>query len=124
MQVHLSPTFKTYLKNFPKSDQLKIADFITHVRIHGLHALEGRNKSSQNVPTDDPKWIDKVKQAQKYNLWHYHIGIPNYSGLFGDKTSEYVLHYMLDDADDCITIVFMSAHPPFELPDEQYLVSD
>lgn len=123
MQVNLSPTFKTYLKNFPKSDQLKIAGFINHVKKYGLNSLEGRNKSSDKVPTNDPQWLAKVKQAQKYNLWHYHIGIPNYSGLFGDKTSEYVLHYMFDEANDCITLVYMSPHPPFDLPDERYLLA-
>ena len=121
MQVNLSPTFKSYLKNYPKSDQLKIANFISHVQKHGLTNLEGRNKSSDNVPTDDPNWLNKVKQAKMYNLWHYHIGIPDYSGIFGDKTSEYVLHYRLDETSNCITIVYMSPHPPFELPDKEYL---
>ena len=121
MLVNISPIFKSNLKNFPKPDQLKIKAFVDHVKLHGLLNLEGRNKYSDNVPTDDPNWLIKVKQAQKYNLWHYHIGIAYYIGTYGDKTSEYVLHYTLDVINDQITLVHMSPHPPFELPDEKYL---
>lgn len=75
------------------------------------------------MPEDDPNWRDKVSQAKRYQLWHYHIGIPNYQqSPNGYATSEYVLHYM-KGVDD-ITLVYMSPHPPFESPDERYLVTD
>lgn len=123
LQVYLTPQFKKLLKNYPKQDQLKINDFINHVKINGLECLKGLNKCSDNVPTDDPNWRAKVQQAHKYKLWHYHIGIPNYSlSPNGYYTSEYVLHYMLANED--ITIVYMSPHPPFELPDEEFLISE
>ncbi|WP_201546115.1 hypothetical protein [Psychrobacter sp. H7-1] len=121
MHVEITSLFKSHLKNYPEEDKLKISAFIQHVQNHGLANLEGRNKSSDNVPTDDPRWLVKVKHAKKYNLWHYHIGIPTYEGEFGDKTSEYVLHYMLDEVGRKITLVYMSAHPPFELPNDEYL---
>lgn len=123
MQVKYSALFKQMLKNFPKADQLKIRAFETHVRQHGFSGLEGRNKSSADVPTDDPNWLQKVRQARDNNLWHYHIGIPHYdeSCRYGDKTSKYVLHYIYDHVEDILTLVYMSPHPPFELPDESYL---
>lgn len=120
MQVKFGQIFAKNLVNFPKSDILKIRAFIKCVEEQGLVGLEGRNKSSDNVPTDDPNWRTKVLYAQKHHLWHYHIGIPTYAGMDGDKTSEYVLHYIKET--DYIKIVDMSAHPPFELPSENYLI--
>lgn len=38
---------------------------------------------------------------------------------FGDRTSEYVLHYQRFT--EKIKIVDYSAHPPFHLPNENYL---
>lgn len=47
--------------------------------------------SSANVHKDDPNWSDKVAYAQKYQLWHYHIGIPEYRlSRHGDFVSEYI----------------------------------
>ncbi|ENS5867113.1 hypothetical protein GKX74_002120, partial [Neisseria gonorrhoeae] len=80
MQVLLGEDFKRALKNHPKEDRRKIAEFIAHVQQNGLSGLPGRNKSSDNVPADDPQWLEKVRFAQRHNLWHYHIGIPKYNG--------------------------------------------
>lgn len=73
------------------------------------------------VPKNDPDWLNKVKYAQAYNLWHYHIGIPNYElSEKGDYTSEYVLHYI--KGENFIKIVDLSAHPPLHLPSLDYLL--
>lgn len=114
MKVKLHPAFARHLLNFPKDDQDKIRQFILHVERYGLTGLVGRNKPSNNVPKDDPKWLAKVQFASRHNLWHYHIGIPCYTGRQGDKTSRYVLHYRLEP--DAITLLLLNAHPPFELP--------
>lgn len=120
MNVDLSLSFENKLKNFPKSDRDKIFNFISHVRKYGLTELAGRNKSSDNVPKNDPNWRYKVAYTQRHHLWHYHIGIICYKGVFGDQTSEYVLHYIR--LDDTIKLVAMSSHPPFELPNEIELI--
>ena len=118
--VVFSPLFKQCVKNYPKADQLKIGEFVEHLQNYGFAGLQGRNKSSDNVPTDDPNWAKKVAFVQQYSLWHYHIGIPSYTQTAtGELTSEYVLHYRL--LADRIVIVGMSAHPPFELPTENEL---
>lgn len=118
--VSYSDHFQKCLKNFPKIDQLKVKGFIDHVEQYGLTDLIGRNKSSDNVPKDDPNWSQKVAYAQKHKLWHYHIGIPKYeTATNGEQVSEYILHYQRFD--DEIRLVAMSYHPPFELPSENYL---
>lgn len=121
MKVRFGIKFGEHLANFPVSDQLKIKAFADHVETYGFEGLIGRNKSSDEVPTDDPNWLAKVKYAQKYKLWHFHIGIPNYKlSAKGDYTSEYLLHYMREA--DFIVLVDMSPHPPLNLPDESYLL--
>ena len=105
---------------FPLKDKDKINDFVFHVEEHGFVGLAGRNKSSDNVPKDDPDFLSKVKYAKEYRLWHYHVGIPVYDKAkgFGNYTSEYVLHYRL--LENNIVIVDMDFHPPLNLPSEKY----
>ncbi len=106
--------------NFPNADLIKIKAFENHVKKYGLENLKGRNKSSSDVPRDAPNWLAKVQYARQHNLWHYHIGIPNYEeSEKGDMVSEYILHYVKGEQE--IKIVDMSSHPPFVLPSEDYL---
>lgn len=120
MKVTFGQIFVRHLVNFPKSDQLKINAFVEHVKAHGLTNLHGRNKNSDNVPTDDPNWLTKVRYAQAHKLWHYHIGMPSYeTATNGEQVSEYILHYQRFDDEICI--VAMTSHPPFELPATEYL---
>lgn len=117
LRVDYGKVFSERLPHFPKEDKIKIAQFIAHIKQFGFDGLQGRNKSSDNVPFNHPNWAERVKYAQEHNLWHYHIGIPKYElSEKGDYTSEYVLHYILGD--DFIKIVEMSPHPPLILPNE------
>lgn len=121
MKVVFGEIFYQYFRNFPKSDQQKIAKFVDDVETYGLDGLQGRNKASDSVPTDAPNWSKKVAYAQKYHLWHYHIGIPQYeTANDGEQVSEYILHYQRFD--DEIRLVSMSYHPPFELPEQNLLI--
>ncbi|EDW4373516.1 hypothetical protein AAA67_004416 [Salmonella enterica subsp. diarizonae] len=123
MNVRLGKLFAKELLNLPKKDRELIQNFINHVKTRGLVELEGRNKSFENVPSDDRDFLSKVKLAQRCKLWHYHIGITayNYSKPFGDRTSEYVLHYKNEHAPGEIKIIDFSRHPPFRPPSEAYL---
>lgn len=120
LEVKFGTLFQQHFNNFPKTDKLVIANFIYHVQKFGFDGLKGRNKSSDDVPKDNPNWAKEVKHAQTHKLWHYHIGIPSYTQSDkGDFTSEYILHYILEQ--DFIVIVDMSSHPPFVLPTGDYL---
>ncbi len=108
------------MQHFLTEDLVIIKAFADYLKQHGFTGLEGRNKPSHDVPTDDPDWREKVAYAQQHNLWHYHIGIPDYqiTGR-GDKVSEYILHYIKGDG--WIKIVDFNRHPPFRLPTIDYL---
>lgn len=123
VQVGLGLVFAKRLKNYPKEDRMKILSFMHHVQNNGFDGLEGRNKASDDVDKNDPKYITKVRYARKHVLWHYHIGIECYDMTypFGERTSKYVLHYSRKEIDD-IKIADMDEHPPFVLPAEDYLV--
>lgn len=56
MNVLYGEKFRQHLKNFPKSDQLKIKAFVEYVEEFGFDGLQGRNKSSDDVPKVHPNW--------------------------------------------------------------------
>ena len=115
MRVSITEDFKAIFKTLSRNDQLKVSKFIQHVKTHGMKNLAGRNKSSDHVPSSNPQWLARARYAQKNNLWHYHIGIPNYVGnKYGDLTSQYIVHYVKQDG--FIRLVDLSTHPPFQLP--------
>lgn len=114
MQVDFLPKFLKQLDTLKPSIQDVVADFVDYVETHGLRKLQGRNKSSALSYAHTKKQQADFDYAQKHCLWHYHIGIPCYVGEFGDKTSEYILHYQRFD--DKIVLVALTAHPPFVLP--------
>lgn len=124
MKVDVGVLFAKEVLNFPDDDRKKIKAFIDHLKANDFSGLEGRNKSSDNVPTDDRDFVNKVKVALQYRLWHYHIGIDAYDMAkpFGDRTSEYVLHYMNELTPGEIKIVDFSSHPPFRPPTPPYLI--
>lgn len=123
MVIKLGVAFARELKNYPKKDKEKILSFIKHVQVYGLDNLEGRNKSSDGVDRDDPLFLEKVRFAVANKLWHYHIGVEeyDYSRAYGDRTSEYILHYINQMVEREIKLVDFSGHPPFRLPSSSYL---
>lgn len=121
MRVIFGRKFAEYFPNFPQADKEKIVAFVNHIENFGFNGLQGRNKSSDQVPTHNPNWSERVNYAQKYKLWHYHIGIPCYvQSEHGDYVSEYVLHYIKEN--NYIMLVDMSPHPPLQLPQPEYLI--
>jgi hypothetical protein len=121
LNINFGRIFAQEFIHFPKDDQLKIFNFVNHLKFNGFVGLPGRNKESTNVSADDHLFLIKVKFARENNLYHYHIGIPVYDETkpTGDWTSKYILHYSYLDTD--VKIIEMSQHPPFNLPATDYL---
>lgn len=120
MNIDFSDDFKARMPTFDDNIRQAVLIFVAHVKQHGLRGLQGRNKSSAPTNPHTKKERANFNHAQKYCLWHYHIGIPNYTGDDGDMTSECILHYQRFD--DGIVIVDISTHPPFELPSLDKLI--
>lgn len=122
--VTFGKQFLKEFKNYPDEDKRKISRFVAHVKKNGLNHLEGVNKSSNDIPKDDPKFASKIALVNKYRLWHYHIGIKCYdlTKEYGKRTSEWVLHYKNElQLNNKIEIVDCDRHPPFKLPTIAYL---
>lgn len=107
-----------------EEDQIdKVYNFVKHVTDNGLTGLEGRNKDSANVPLNANDYALRVSKAVAKKWWHYHIGINVYEAhkSFGDKTSEYVLHYS-NYSPYYIRLGKLDYHPPFIIPNDDWLL--
>jgi hypothetical protein len=82
-----------------------------------------------------PSWSGLEQSNPNYdytrnnNLWHYHIGLPNYVAVHGQyKTSDMVLHFQWPNKGDFINLVDMYYHykasdGTFYLPPPSYLTT-
>lgn len=68
LHVDYGQLFSKHLPNFPKADRLKIAEFVHHIQNFGFDGLQGRNKSSDNVPITHPNWSERIIYAKTHNL--------------------------------------------------------
>lgn len=123
--------FEDKFKKFGKPEKKKIIAFINAFQSGGFNAINHykishykvRNKSSIDVPRDDPHFFSKVSFAKKHKLWHFHAGFYDFDcdlegyviSPKGDLTSQWIIHYQLHSPQH-ITIVDISAHPPLVLP--------
>lgn len=119
MKVIFANWLSANFLNFDTELQLKITEFAVHVEQHGLKGLQGRNKSSAIANPHTKRQKAQFAFAQKHCLWHYHIGIPEYIGEFGDMTSQMILHYIRYN--EFIVLVDITEHPPFSLPTTERL---
>lgn len=116
MKVIFSNHFQREFENFDEILQIAVNAFVFHIQKQDMRGLIGRNKSSVDLTDTTKKGRERAKFAQKYCLWHYHLGVPNYTKQAnGDLTSEMILHYM--KYDDLIVLVDITSHPPFNLPE-------
>lgn len=117
IDAKLTEHFKNRYKKFPPKNRKKISAFLVHVIKNGFDGLEGRNKFSDDVSTNDVDFVEKVKFVRENCLWHYHIGIHEYdkTNEVGDWTSMFVLHYSRIEP-NLVRVAHMSPHPPFRLP--------
>lgn len=122
IKVGMGKIFAKRYQQYPESDRLKIANFIASLFSSGYSNLEGRNKYSDDINPNDSDFLRKITFVKNHCLWHYHIGITSYdmTKKYGDRTSEFVLHYSRINANE-IKIADLDRHPPFNLPDIKFL---
>ncbi len=111
-QVEYGKLFAIEFQNYPKDQQDAIVDFIEIFLNYGLvdfNKFEGKIAPSwKGLATDHPHY----HFAKKHDLWHYHIGIPNYQkSQYGDyQTSDYILHFMLQNNRVTIVLIDTTSH--------------
>ena len=133
-EVKASDFVKKRIKNFSKAEKLKIHRFINAFQTGGFQAIDKflideykvRNKNSDDVRTEDFQFIEKVRFAQKYKLWHYHAGFYNTQkneypidngyklSNAQDLISQWVIHYQ-KISDVRIILVDIKPHPPMDI---------
>ncbi|WP_180153371.1 MULTISPECIES: hypothetical protein [unclassified Acinetobacter] len=102
---------------FTDQEEYKVTEFVVHINQNGFANLPGRNKQSNDPNTNHERYMELAQFAIQYKLHHYHIGVEEYEGQHGDKTSEFVVHYSFDHAENCASIISVSPHYPyFKLP--------
>lgn len=125
----LSSQFQTEFGNFPQDQQDKIIDFTDIYEVHGFsdfNLYEGKIAQSWSGPDMSKEDFDFAKDN---DLWHYHIGIPNYTQVHGKyKTSDWVLHFQWPNMGNSIALVDLYSHYTrdgrFYLPKAKNLDSD
>ncbi|ULR87386.1 hypothetical protein [Comamonas sp. B21-038] len=128
--VKYSIQFLKDFDHFPEDQVLKIAKFASVFQQHGLAdqtKFEGRvSPSWMNLPTNHPDYQYTLSR----HLWHYHIGIPQYSGMQQwNRTSDWVLHFQWPQRGPTVWLVDVYAHhtssgafylpPPTALADQE-----
>jgi len=119
--------FAAEFPRYPKDQQDKILDFTD---IYEQHGLTNFTKYPGKIT---PSWTgiyppDPVYDyAWKNDLWHYHIGIPEYKSVHGQyKTSDWVLHFQWVNGRRHIDLVDVCYHyksdGTFYLPPAESLV--
>lgn len=118
--VAFGKTFnKYYTESFSDKTLNLIDDFIEHFEENGFKKWKGKISPSNRVPEtyeDRQKLIDK---ADKYCLWHVHIGDPKWNPTPHGKyfTSEWVLQFKKVGKYK-IVLLELGWHNPFLLPSD------
>lgn len=123
--VSFGKLFAANFEQFSKSDQDKVLDFTDKFEECGLvnfDVFPGKvSHSWANIDSSDANYT----YAQANNLWHYHVGIPQYTTRHGKyKTSDWVVHFQWEYGASHIHIVDMHYHYSsdgvFYLPDLKF----
>lgn len=113
-----SDEFDYFYSNIFSLEKLNlIDDFIDHYEKHGLNGWKGKITPSWNVPDSYADHKKRRKYAQKFNLWHAHIGLPSWKSAPNASylTSDHVLHFQQISNYE-ILLMTVSTHNPMDLP--------
>lgn len=119
-QVGFGKTFNKYYSTaFPENTLDLIDDFIEHYEEHGFTGWKGKIGPSNKVPENYPNRNSLIAKANKYNLWHVHIGDPRWNPTPHGKylTSDWVLQFKRVDRYK-IVLLELGWHNPLLLPSD------
>ena len=118
--VDFSMEFNLYYDKVWSPEKLDlIDDFIEHYETNGLRNWKGKISKSSNVPNNYKDAALKKALAEKYNLYHAHIGFPSWTNIpkIPYSTSDQVLHFQKLNSNS-IKLLTLSTHNPMDLPSE------
>lgn len=113
-------TFNNYYANFPSKTTDLVDDFIEHFEQYGFLGWKGKISPSDRVPLNNPNRQALIAKAEKFNLWHVHIGDPHWQTPFHGKylTSDWVLHFS-KISNYHIVLLELDSHNPLTLPSDK-----
>lgn len=123
--VDFSQEFNYYYFNICSNEKLDlIDDFIEHYEKYGLKNWKGRISKSTNVPDYYDDSETRKVLAERYNLYHAHIGLPTWQtrANFPFSTSDQVLHFTKISYKE-IKLLTVSTHNPMDLPTEDNILN-
>lgn len=109
--VSFNIKFAEEYARIPPREQTAIANFISTFEAYGLGdqtRFPGRlSPSWHGLPPNDLN----AMYTQEYCLWHYHIGLPEYSGeaIWG-RTSDWLLHFQWVQNSSHVNLVDLYQH--------------
>lgn len=126
--IEYSEKFAEQWTNFTLDIKVKIKDFMDTFWDHGLFGQFDKYKgkishSWRNCATEKDQ-----EYAETNNLWHAHIGFPDFEAGYKYSTSDWVLHFVWDKYNDPGKIILVDCYShqtsdgKFYLPDKSYLV--
>ena len=121
--VEFGKTFTLYYnERYSQVTLDKIDDFIEHYEKFGLSNWKGKISPSDRVPNTYADRTDRIQKARTHQLWHVHIGEPNWKKSFHGKylVSDWVLHFKKINSHS-IKLLELSWHDPMELPSDELL---
>lgn len=93
-----------------------IDDFIQHYETYGLSGWTGKISPSNRIPEGTPNREELVSRANRYNLYHAHVGDPYFRDTGrGYSVSDGVLHFQKLSSYS-IKLISYGYHRPMELP--------
>ncbi|OCH01504.1 hypothetical protein A6D98_03025 [Aliivibrio fischeri] len=121
--VDFGDTFlKYYTDSFSDTTVGKVDDFIEHVEANGLSGWVGKVSPSNRVPENYADREAIIDKANKYSLWHAHIGDPCFKDTWHKnyKVSDWVIHFQ-KISNYHIKLLELDYHNPMTLPSEKIL---
>ncbi|MFT4928422.1 MAG: hypothetical protein ACI8WB_004541 [Phenylobacterium sp.] len=116
--IEFGATFLSYYNDrFSATTVDRVDDFIEHFEHKGLWGWKGKLGPSSKVPEAVSNRAVIVAKAQKYQLWHAHIGDPYFEDTWHGRyqVSDWVLHFQKISPNH-IKLLELGYHNPMELP--------